>query len=319
MYDLSILIPARNEMFLSRTIQDIFENSSEKTEVIAVLDGQWPTEPIPDHPRLTIIYHSESIGQRAATNEAARLSNAKYLMKVDAHCAFAKGFDTQMLHDMKSHYTMIPLMKNLHVFNWVCPNGHSRYQGQSGNCTECGEPTVRDVVWISKNNPRSTSYRFDTDLHFQYWNEYKEKQKGKLVESMSIQGSCFMLTKKKYFELNICDENHGSWGQQGTEVALATWLSGGKIVINKNTWYAHLFRTQGGDFGFPYPNPGVGQAREYSKDLWFNNKHKKQIYPLSWLIEKFSKIPDWHDPLKKDILEKVNEAGLEFYKKQINL
>jgi hypothetical protein len=312
MYDLSILIPSRNEIFLARTIQDIFENSCEKTEVIAVLDGQWPAEPIPDHPRLTIIYHSESIGQRAATNEAARLSNAKYLMKTDAHCAFDKGFDTKMLNDMKDDWTMIPSMRNLHVFDWVCPNGHRRYQGPSGVCKVCGKQTTMDVVWIAKPNPESTSYRFDTDLHFQYWREYKSKQKGKLVETMSAQGSCFMLTRDRYFDLNICDENHGSWGQQGTEIALATWLSGGKLVVNKNTFYAHLFRTQGSDFSFPYANPGVDKARKYSKDLWFNNKHKKQIYPLSWLIEKFNPIPDWHEEAKKEVLNKIIEEGILF-------
>jgi len=36
-YDLSILIPARNEMFLARTIEDILKNSEGKTEVIFVL------------------------------------------------------------------------------------------------------------------------------------------------------------------------------------------------------------------------------------------------------------------------------------------
>ena len=312
MYDLSILIPSRNEMFLGKTIQDIFENSSEKTEVIVVLDGQLPLEPIPDHPRLTLIYHSTSIGQRAATNEAARLSNAYYLMKADAHCAFDKGFDTKMMNDMQDNWTMLPLMKNLHVFNWVCKNGHSRYQSPSGVCRDCGEPTEKDIVWISKNNPRSTAYRFDTTLHFQYWNDYKNKQKGNLVETMSAQGSCFMLTRDKYFELNMSDEKHGSWGQQGTEIACKTWLSGGKLIVNKNTWYAHMFRTQGGDFGFPYANPGIEKARQYSKKLWFENKFDKQIYPLSWLIEKFSPIPDWHDGKDNGVLEQVMNAGKSF-------
>jgi len=109
---------------------------------------------------------------------------------------------------------------------------------------------------------------------------------------MSIQGSCFMLTREKYWELNICDEKHGSWGQQGVEVACKTWLSGGRVIVNKKTWYAHMFRTQGGDFGFPYPNPGIKKAREYSRDLWINNKWDKAVRPFSWLIEKFDP-PDW--------------------------
>lgn len=296
--DLSILIPARNEMFLSRTIEDILEHAKGDYEIIAVLDGQWAEPGIHDHERVQLIYHPESIGQRAATNEAARLSTGKWLMKVDAHCAFDQGFDVKMLADMQPDWTMVPVMRNLHAFDWVCENGHRRYQGQSGPCTECGQPTEREMVWIGKKSPQSTAYRFDRELRFQYWPEYKKRQKGDLVETMSLQGSCFMVSREKYFELDLCDENHGSWGQQGTEVACKTWLSGGRVIVNKKTWYAHLFRTQGGDFGFPYPNPGIGKAREYSRALWLNDKWEKAIYPLSWLIERFAPVPDWHEENK---------------------
>lgn len=43
--DISILIPARNEMFLARTIEDILANIEADTEVIVVLDGQWALVP----------------------------------------------------------------------------------------------------------------------------------------------------------------------------------------------------------------------------------------------------------------------------------
>jgi len=302
MIDLSILIPARNEMFLKRTIEDILEHAEMNIEVIAVLDGAWANPPIPQHERVTLIYHPISVGQRAAANDAAKLSRGKYLMKVDAHCAFDQGFDRKMIKHMQPDWTMVPVMRNLHAFDWVCPNGHRRYQGPSGPCKECGQPTTMDIVWIAKISPQSTSYRFDKTLHFQYWNEYKKKQIGDLVETMSLQGSCFMLTRDKYFELDICDESWGSWGQQGVEVAVKTWLSGGKVIVNKNTWYAHMFRTQGGDFGFPYPISGkqVENARKISRDTFFNNKWGKAIYPFSWLIEKFSPVPEWD----KEVVEK---------------
>lgn len=294
-YDLSILIPARNEMFLARTVDDILENIEGNTEIIVVLDGALADPPIIQDPRVTVIYHRESIGQRAATNEACKLSSAKYVMKVDAHCAFDKGFDVKMMAEMKDDYTMVPVMRNLHAFDWVCPDGHRRYQGPSGDCKECGKPTERDVVWIPKTNPQSTSYRFDRTLHFQYFNEYAKRVSGDLTDTMSLQGSCFMLTREKYWELDICDEKHGSWGQQGVEVACKTWLSGGRVVVNHKTWYAHMFRTQGGDFGFPYELKGsdVEKARQYSRDLFLNDKWDKAIHPLSWLIEKFSPVPDW--------------------------
>jgi len=289
-------------MFLNRTIDDILCNSTSKTEIIAILDGAWPFDPIKDNDRVTLIHHSKSIGQRASMNKAVKLSKSKYIMKCDAHCSFDSGFDVKLLNDMQDNWTMVPVMKNLHAFNWVCENGHKRYQSPSGPCQVCGEPTFMEIVWISKDNPQSSSYRFDRTLHFQYWREYSKRHRTddlpkNLTETMSLQGSCFLLTCEKYWELEIADEAHGSWGQQGTEVACKTWLSGGRVVVNHNTWYSHLFRTQGGDFGFPYPikDSDVEKARVYSKELFIDGKWDKAIYPISWLIKRFDPVPDWED------------------------
>lgn len=299
-------------MFLGRTIEDILSNIEADTEIIVALDGAWPETPLPQHPRLTVIYHPKSVGQRAATNEAAKLSTAKYVMKVDAHCAFDKGFDKKLIADMQDDWTTVPVMRNLHAFDWVCEDGHRRYQGPSGPCHTCKKPTTRDVVWIPKTNPQSTSYRFDRTLHFQYWNEYKKHQKGDLVESMSLQGSCFMLTREKYWELNICDETWGSWGNQGSEVALKTWLSGGRVVVNKKTWYAHMFRTQGGDFGFPYPQSGkeVERAREISRDIFLKDAWPQAKHTLQWLIDKFQP-PEWESLSKGIIYYTDNQLNLK--------
>ncbi len=49
MVDLSILIPARNEMFLKDTVEDILKNSEASTEIIVVLDGQWAEPSIAQH------------------------------------------------------------------------------------------------------------------------------------------------------------------------------------------------------------------------------------------------------------------------------
>ncbi len=305
-YDLSILIPARNEMFLGRTIEDILANSEGNTEVIPVLDGYKPEPALTPDPRVTLIYNPQSIGQRAATNQAAKLSKAKYIMKVDAHCSFDKGFDRKMLEAIAGHddWTMAPLMKNLHAFDWVCENGHRRYQGPSGPCLECGKETTRDVVWQAKRSPNSVSYCFDSQPHFQYFGEFAKRPagQGEITPTMSLQGSCFMITREKYWELGVCDEAFGGWGSQGIEVATKTWLSGGAVMVNKKTWYAHMFRTQGGDFGFPYPISGSDQekAKNYARDLFFNDNWPKQVRPLSWLVEKFWPIKGWtEEDLKK--------------------
>ena len=309
---LSIIIPARNEMFLKRTIEDIIENMEGNTEIIVVLDGALADPPIPQNEKVTIIYHPESIGQRGACNEAAKISDAEYIMKADAHCTFDKGFDVKMMADMQDDWTMVPLMKNLHAFDWVCGQcGHRWYQGPDPtSCEECDNTTEfeMDMVWKGKKSPNSTSYRFDKNLQFKYFGEYKEKQKGDLVETMSLQGSCFMATREKYWDLELCDESWGSWGQQGTEVAIKTWLSGGRVVCTRKTWYAHLFRTRSG-FNWPYPAPGSSQrkARKISQDIFLNDKWDKAVHPLSWLIAKFAPVPDW------DIPSQETSKGIVYY------
>ena len=291
---LSILIPSRNEEFLGRTVEDILKHIEMDTEVLVGLDGCNDESPILKDPRVTVLQLDESIGQRAITNRLCRLSSAKYILKCDAHCAFDKGFDRKMIEKMEDDVTMVPVMRNLHAFDWVCEDGHRRYQSPSGPCKTCGKPTTKDVVWIAKTNPQSVAYRFDETMHFQYWNDWGKTQSGELTETLSLQGSCFMLTRDKYWELDICSEEFKSWGQQGVEVACKTWLSGGRVLVNRTTWYAHMFRTQGGDFGFPYNIKGseVQKNREISRKLFQHNGWKGAKHSFEWLISKFNP-PDW--------------------------
>ncbi len=303
--ELSILIPANREMFLARTVQDILEHMEADTEILIGLDGVWADPVIPDHPRVKIFHVSETIGQRAMTNQLARLSKARYVAKVDAHCAFDQGFDRKMIeffNKVGRDIVAVPVMRNLHAFDWVCKNGHRRYQSPSGPCGECGEPTEREMVWDPKPRPESTAYCFDATPHFQYMNDYKRrpeyqemKEKHGYTETMSLQGSFFMASRHNYWKYELCDERAGSWGNQGLELACAAWLSGLRVLVNHNTWYAHLFRTQGGDFGFPYEQSGkaVDKTKGYIKDKFWEKKHPKQIHDVQWLVDKFAPVPGW--------------------------
>jgi glycosyltransferase involved in cell wall biosynthesis len=84
--ELSLIIPARNETYLRRTIENVLENIQADTEIIAVADGYWPDPVIQDNPRVILLHHTEARGQRQSINEAARIAKGKYLMKLDAHC-----------------------------------------------------------------------------------------------------------------------------------------------------------------------------------------------------------------------------------------
>jgi hypothetical protein len=327
-YDLSVVIPSRNEEFLAGTIQNILKNKRGNTEVIAVLDGEWANPPIEHNEDVTIVYVPVSIGQRAATNLGARLSKAKFIMKLDAHCSWDEGYDAKMIQAFKEvgdNVTMVGTMRNLWMFDWKCTKcGKKWYQGptptacQETNYKGTGKPCdgtkfIKKMMIVGKERPQSNSFCFDSQPHFQYFNEYCKRpeykemlEKTGMTESMSLQGSCFMLTREKYWELNISDEAVGSWGNQGLEVACKTWLSGGRILINHNTWYSHMFRTQGGTFGFPYQQSGkeVQKTKARVWEFFTNGKWNKQIHPVSWLVEKFSPVPGWSDEDIKKLSDK---------------
>jgi hypothetical protein len=241
-------------------------------------------------------------------------------MKVDAHCSFDKGFDRKMIEGFKGREdcTMVPVMRNLWTFDWKCFHcGWKKYQGPTPEkCGQCGKTDKirKKMIWKGKSNPQSVSYSFDSEPHFQYFGEYTKRPEYKkdletgFTETMSLQGSAFMLTKEKYFELNICGEELGNWGNQGIEVACKTWLSGSRVLVNHNTWYAHMFRTQGGDFGFPWPNSGkeAQKTKDNVRDLLWQKKFDKQIYPVSWLIERFNP-PGW----SQEDIQKLNGNNKE--------
>ena len=305
-YQLSIILPARNEEFLKQTIDDILLHKEEDTEIIVGLDGVWAKPQIPQHPDVTVVFAGESIGQRSITRLCAGISKAKYIIKVDAHCKFDQGFDRLLIEAFRKvgdNTVMVPIMKNLHIYDWKCHTcGKRVYQDVKPLCPKCATPMQKKMVWEERRGTRSFAYRFDSEPHFQYWNEYtkhpdyiKDLKEQSMTRTMSLQGSFFMCARERYFALDVDDESFGSWGNQGMSVACKFWLSGGQVLVLHTTWYAHCFRTKGDVFGFPYPqDPRVVQTTKRKiKDLFYTKSFSGQIHPLSWLIEKFSPVPGW--------------------------
>ena len=208
MRELSILIPARNEKYLQQTIDDIFKHSEADTEVIVGLDGYYE-QLKPSKKRYTVISAEPAIGQRAMTNRLARLSTARYLMKIDAHCSFSQGFDRIMLEDMNENDLLAIDIRDLDVDNWKMK----------------GIPLTSQVVFDSNFELKSAP-----------------EKPGLITETQCIHGVGFMVFRKKYFELNLIDESFGSWGLMGLEVPLKIWLSGGKVRVTKKAQMGHWYK-----------------------------------------------------------------------------
>jgi hypothetical protein len=279
---LSVIIPARNEEYLERTMRDVLSNARGNTEVIAILDGYLPDPPIEiGDERAIFLHYEQSIGQRQAINAAAQHSQAEYIMKLDAHCAVDEGFDVKLMEEHEYDWTVIPRMYNLDYKTWL-PKKHKK----------------TDYMYITSKNEITKKF-----FRAQYYVNYKgpngerlrQPKSDKMIDdTMCCMGPCFFMNRTRFWELGGCDEAHGGWGQQGIEVALKAWLSGGALKVNKNTWFAHWFRGGGGP-GFPYKMSGRDQqkARKYSQSLWLKDRWPLATRKFQWVLDKFDP-PGWN-------------------------
>jgi len=266
---LSVIIPARNEAYLERTIKNILENARGEIEILVMLDGYLPDPPIDTKdPRVIFHHFSESIGQRQCINAGAKIAKGKYVMKLDAHCAVDEGFDVKLAADCEYNWTIVPRMYNLDHVTWK-PKLHKR----------------TDYMYIGCDEGRL--------LRAEYYGGRQSKNSTEIDDTMCCMGPGWFMHKDRYWELGGMDEGHGGWGQMGVEIGCKAWLSGGALKVNKKTWFAHWFRGGGGP-GFPYKISGkaVEHARKYSRDLWINNKWEKATHNFAWLIDKFNP-PGW--------------------------
>jgi len=293
MRELSVLIPARNEDFIEQTIASILKNRRGDTEIIVFLDGYEPKPPIKNHPDVKIIKSSTSIGQRAAANAAAAESDARNIMKLDAHCIVGPGFDTTLMSDHHPAWTVVPSMYDLHAFDWECVGcgGRSIQGSKPVSCQKCGCKAgfVRREVFDKRNVPPTDYWVIDQTFVVSE-DRYRRPSPYPTEEIMCTLGCCFFMDHDRFDMLGGLDEEHGSWGQMGIEIACKAWLSGGALVLNKAAWFAHLRRTRPG-FNFPYKQDGkqIVHAHRYSMDLWLNDKWPLAKRPYKWLRNKFQK------------------------------
>ena len=273
--DLTVIIPARNEIYLQRTIDSVLAAIEADTEVIAICDGYEPDPPLVADPRVTVLHHEQAQGQRQSINKAARMARGKFIMKLDAHCAVGPGFDRILCRDWQPWWTIVPRMYNLDVETWE-PKRHKTTDYMFAGWNEKGE--LRAQYYKGKER---------RELH---------RREALIDETMCCMGPGWFVNREWFLWNGGCDEEHGSWGQQGIEVSFKAWLSGGALMVDKNTWFAHWFRAGAGGFPYSISQRDIDKARQYSMELWLQDKWPRATRTLRWLVEKFDP-PTWEEYL----------------------
>lgn len=279
MAKLSVLIPSRNERFLPQTIRDVFQKATGDVEVIVVLDGWWPDPPLADRPGLILIHRTTPQGMRPAINAAAQIATGAYLLKTDAHCLFADGFDEVLKAACAEDWIMIPRRKRLDAEAWAIqdvgkPDVDYEYLTYPDNPADYGGPSMNGRIWTERIIARQEILIDDTP---------------------ASQGSCWFMPKAYFHFLELMDA--AGWGPfwcESQELAFKAILSGGRYVVNKKTWYAHLHKGKTYGRGFHLDERWLKQGRNQAMRFFAGERvWHKQRYPLSSLIERFMPMPGW--------------------------
>lgn len=271
---LTIAIPSRTERFLKHTIEDILKNATGEIEVFPVLDGYDIPDKVVD-PRVTYLHlpKNKDTQKRHAINLVVSKARGKYVMSADAHCMFAKGFDEQLAKDHQDDWVQIPRRNRLDAENWCLQD-------------QKGKPPIdyEYFMWqgLNKDKPSLHGFRWDVRT--------RERWDIPIDDTLNFQGSCWFMTKDWFNKMGFMQiEGYTGWGQEAEEIGLKTRLNGGRVVTNKNTWYAHLHK--GAKYGRMYfmSRYAMRASYAYSTELWLVKNRKF----FTELINKFMPIPGW--------------------------
>jgi glycosyltransferase involved in cell wall biosynthesis len=283
---LSIIIPSRNERFLQKTILDILSKAKGEIQVIANLDGYWPpAEEIVDDPRVIYLHHGTVRGLRHGINAGVAAASGENIMKIDGHCMFDEGFDVKLAADCEEDWVVIPSRYSLDGETWTIDRSRPR----------------RDYHYLCYPDPHKDH---DMGMHGVEWLQRgRERQDPKydIDDNMSFQGSCWFMHRKwfvDFLEGMSEEEVYNTWAQEPTEIGCKTWLGGGRVVCNKKTWYAHLYKGRRWGRGYRMDDAKQVGGHNYAADYWMNNRWPKQVRKIDWLVEKFMPVPTWPEDRK---------------------
>lgn len=280
MTKLSALIPNRNSPYLTATIRDLLTKAAGDIEVVVNVDGDRPAELVADK-RVTYLFNDHTIGMRAGINRALAAASGEFVMKCDDHCMFAPGFDTALIGAHQAdNWVQIPRRYSLDAEHWAINRGrpHRDYlylcYPAKGKHHDDG---MHGVEWWERQNERAHRHEYDID------------------DTPSLQGSCYFMTRHHFAETlgGMQPLGYGQFAQEAQEIGNKTWLGGGRVVVNKLTWYAHWHKGHAGR-GYRFNDRENVKGINWSAWYWMTNQWATRCHDIAWLVdEKFPAMPTW--------------------------
>jgi len=254
---LSVIIPAYHDKYNKNTVEDLLKNSElgSSLEIIVIQDGFWmPVDWIVNDPRVRYIHLGANRGMRGAINAGIAISRGEFIGRMDEHCAVGPGMDKILTDSCKPNEIMTPRRFYLDPVKWaIMPEkGYVEHE--------------KLVIQNVSEGVRKFAGKPDKGRD--------EKQKDVTISEMTALQGSFWIVPRKWFK-EVCGdelqtEGYGPTYNDSVELCMKTWKAGGRLVVNKNTFFAHKHR----DFprthnnGSP-ENPSKGEEGwAYSLSVW---------------------------------------------------
>lgn len=250
---LSVIIPSYKDPCLHKTIESIIENFNGTYEIIPVIDGYTLKEPLPEDERVRPIFLDKNVGMRGAINAGVAESSYQYIMRSDEHCIFSPGFDITMLSNIEDNWILTAKRFYLDPVKWEVMS----------------RAPVEYEKLIIKRQPRK------------FAGVKWKGRKGPVVdETMAMQGSCWIMRRSWWDKVigKLDQEGYGAHYQDSVEMVFKTWVAGGKLMVNKEAWFAHKHR----DFNrtHNYPNRLAYASFNHALSVW--EEYYKDVVLPEW-------------------------------------
>lgn len=285
MSKVSIIIPARNEKYLQKTIEDIFAKATGEIEIIVGMNGRtdFPIRPVEEDitGRLKVHYEENPIDLKVMINKLVSKASGKYIYKSDAHCMFAEGFDEVLQADMQEDWVVTPRFFVLDAEKW-----------------QVQDLRFYDYFYLHCPLTDPKGLRFKAGGH---WPEKTQEMLAKMIdETPSMHGSGWFVSKDYYQNVLIGFPEVDNMGhaQEPIWLGLKNYLMGGKLMVNKKTWYAHLHQDSN-QRGYGTSNQHTEQTYKWTAEYWLSNTWPDRIHDFEWFVDKFMPMPGWPEDWKE--------------------
>jgi len=263
---LSVVLPSYADPLIHPTIDSLLENSQlgDALEIIVVLDGRWPVTPIKNDKRVRVLHRGSNGGMRESINSGMAIARGEFVGRMDEHCLVGPGYDKILTDDCLPNTIISPRRYFLDPTKWKIMEelGYVDYERLVIQNVGNGIRKFAGQKWKSRT---------------------KERANIMVDENQALQGSFWVMPKKIWDNVvggELRTDILGPTYQDSVEVCMANWKAGGKLLLTKNTFYAHKHRSfpRVHQEGSP-ENPSNREASWTASLNMFEDYYKNELLP----------------------------------------